>query len=88
MAFVIAAPCVSDYSCVEVCPIKDCIAPPPASDKFASAEQLYINPDLCINCDACVEACPVDAIFKDNELPEKWQHYKQINADYFATVKA
>ena len=45
--------------------------------------QLYIDPDECIDCDACVEACPVDACFAEDQLPEEWQKYTQINLDYY-----
>ena len=48
-----------------------------------TVEQLYIDPDECIDCDACVEACPVDAIFAEEQLPGEWLGYAQINADYF-----
>ena len=41
----------------------DCIHPKPGAPDFETAEQLYIDPEVCIDCDACVEACPVDAIF-------------------------
>jgi ferredoxin len=27
--------------------------------------------------------CPVSAIFALDDLPEKWAHFTQINADYF-----
>ena len=86
MAFVIAAPCVADYSCLEVCPV-DCISPGPESPEFDSAEQLYIDPKACINCGACVEACPVSAIYKKELLPDKWQHYAKVNADYFENAR-
>jgi len=33
------------------------------------AEQLYIDPEKCIDCDACVEACPVDAITSEDQVP-------------------
>jgi ferredoxin len=49
------------------------------------AEQLYIDPDECIDCDACVEACPVDAIFAEDQLPHEWLRYAQINADYYTS---
>jgi ferredoxin len=39
---------------------------------------------LCIDCDACVEVCPIDAIFADDQLPQEWEHYTKINADYYA----
>lgn len=82
MAFVITAPCVADYSCVEICPV-DCISPRPEEAGFGAAEQLYIDPGACIGCRACVDACPVLAIFEDDCLPERWKHYAQINRDYF-----
>lgn len=82
MAFVITSPCIADYSCLEVCPV-DCISPGPESDKFDGAEQLYINPDVCIDCAACVDACPVSAIYKKELLPERWQHYADLNQSYF-----
>jgi ferredoxin len=44
---------------------------------------LYIDPEECIDCDACVEACPVDACFAEDQLPDEWQPYIQINADYY-----
>tara|TARA_R110002095_G_scaffold138534_1_gene120331 strand:- start:316082 stop:316267 length:186 start_codon:yes stop_codon:yes gene_type:complete len=42
---------------------------------------VYINPDECIDCEACVPECPVEAIFHEDNVPEKWQEYTQINAD-------
>ena len=84
MAYVIAAPCVGckDTSCVDVCPV-DCIHPTPDESDFDFFDQLFIDPDQCIDCDACVEACPVDAIFAEDQLPEEWRHYAQINADHY-----
>jgi NAD-dependent dihydropyrimidine dehydrogenase PreA subunit len=82
MAYVIAAPCIADYSCVEVCPV-DCIHPTPDEPHFEQAEQMYIDPQECIDCEACIEACPVEAIFEADRLPESWAHYERVNADYF-----
>ncbi|MBI4042626.1 MAG: ferredoxin family protein [Deltaproteobacteria bacterium] len=78
MTFVIAEPCVGvkDKACVEVCPV-DCIHGADEDD------QLYINPEECIDCGACVPACPVEAIFPQEELPEKWGQYLQKNTQYF-----
>jgi ferredoxin len=33
-----------------------------------------------------VEACPVDACFAEDQLPGEWQHFTQINAEYFANT--
>jgi len=85
MAYVITAPCIADYSCLEICPV-NCISPGPDSEKFASAEQLYIDPDVCIDCGACVKVCPVLAIYEAGALPEKWRHYVDLNRDYFQQV--
>jgi ferredoxin len=82
MAHVIAAPCVADYSCVDICPV-GCISPRPAGKDFNDAEQLYIDPDVCVDCGACIEICPVPAIFEAGCLPDKWRHYARVNRDYF-----
>ena len=84
MAYVISEPCIGtkDASCVEVCPV-DCIHPAPDERAFDAAEQLYIDPEECIDCDACVEACPVDACFAEDQLPNEWERYIEVNAAYF-----
>ncbi|HEX8552189.1 MAG TPA: ferredoxin family protein [Abditibacteriaceae bacterium] len=76
--YVIAEPCigVKDKSCVDVCPC-DCIH---GND---DSEQLYINGDECISCGACEAECPVEAIYDESALPEKWKHYVEINAKFF-----
>jgi ferredoxin len=51
---------------------------------YDAVEQLYIDPEECIDCDACVEACPVDACFAEDQLPEEQQKYFEINANYYA----
>src|SRR3954471_7568511 len=86
MAYVIAEPCIGtkDNSCVEVCPV-DCIHPTPDEPDYDKVEMLYIDPEECIDCDACVEACPVDACFAEDQVPEEWSKYVQLNAEYFAS---
>ncbi len=42
---------------------------------------LYINPDECIDCEACVPECPVEAIFHEDNLPEEWKPYTELNAE-------
>ncbi len=67
---------------VEVCPV-DCIHPTPDEPDYDAVEMLYIDPEECIDCDACVEACPVDACFAEDQLPEEWEKYIEINAQYY-----
>lgn len=78
MAYVIGPTCIGtiDRSCVEVCPA-DCIVG--ADDDL----MLFIDPDECIDCSACLQPCPVDAIYPEDELPEKWREFADINRIYF-----
>jgi NAD-dependent dihydropyrimidine dehydrogenase PreA subunit len=84
MAYVIAEPCINtkDTACVAVCPV-DCIHPTKDEKAYAAIDQLYINPDDCIDCGACAPECPVDAIFAGDEVPDKWKSFTAKNADYF-----
>ena len=89
MAYVIAKPCigVKDTACVTVCPM-DCIHPTKDEAGFAAAEQLYINPEVCIDCDMCVGECPVNAIFAEADVPAEWNDFIQRNADFFKTERS
>lgn len=95
MTFVIAEPCIGycDTSCVEVCPV-DCIHGPLSVEEIADIKaagederledvQLYIDPDICIDCGACEPECPVEAIFEEHEVPEKWEEFTKENAVFF-----
>jgi ferredoxin len=72
MTYVIAEPCIDikDRSCVDVCPV-DCI--------HEAARMLVIDPEECIDCGACEPECPVEAIFPEDALPEKWEPFVRIN---------
>ncbi len=74
MTYIVTQHCVDcKYTdCVTVCPV----------DAFHEGDRiLYINPDTCVNCDACVPACPVEAIFSEENLPAKYQSYLAINTE-------
>ena len=76
MTYVIALPCVDikDRACVEECPV-DCI--------YEGGRMLYIHPDECIDCGACEPVCPVEAIYYEDDLPEKWAVHTADNAEFF-----
>ncbi len=84
LTYVIAAPCIADFSCVEVCPV-NAIHPGPITPEFDDTEQLFIDPSVCIDCAACVDVCPVQAVYEQEVLPTRWKHYAQVNKDYFAS---
>ena len=79
MAYIITEPCigVKDKSCVAVCPV-ECI-----HEGTEPYDMLYIDPDECIDCGLCEPECPVTAIFSDSDVPKKWEHFVNINADFF-----
>lgn len=79
VTYTIAEPCVDikDKACIEECPV-DCI--------YEGARMLYIHPDECVDCGACEPVCPVEAIFYEDDVPEQWSHYTQINADFIAEL--
>ena len=81
MAHVIAEPCIGakDKACVPACPV-DCIHEGP--------EMLFINPAECLDCGACIAPCPVNAIFYEKDIPERWKGYIQKNADFFEKGEA
>ena len=90
MTYVVTEPCVGtkDRSCVEVCPV-DCFYDYPSEDlnkklskdpeKPGDLGMLVIHPDECIHCGACEPECPVEAIYEDDDVPEKWNEYSEIN---------
>jgi NAD-dependent dihydropyrimidine dehydrogenase PreA subunit len=71
-----------DKSCVEVCPV-DCIHFEEGSDKM-----LFIDPAECIDCGACQPACPVDAIFPEDDVPADQASFTDINSLWFSDPAA
>jgi ferredoxin len=61
---------------VAVCPV-DC---------FREGENfLVIDPEECIDCGACVPECPVEAIFEEDDVPNQWVDYIELNATLSAS---
>ncbi len=81
MAYIITQPCigVKDATCVDVCPV-DCI------HTTDDAEQYYIDPEICIDCEACVNVCPVSAIFYEDDVPEEWKSFIPKNSEFFTNM--
>lgn len=76
MAYIIGEDCVDvkDRACVDECPV-DCI--------YEGNRMLYIQTDECVDCGACEPACPVEAIFYEDDIPAEQANYFDINVEFF-----
>ena len=68
-----------DMACVEVCPV-DCIYEYGGDDKATFPNQLYIDPEECIDCGVCEPECPWEAIFEDERVPPVFVEDTELNA--------
>ena len=41
-----------------------------------------IDPEECIDCGACEPECPVEAIYPEDAVPDKWEPFIRINYAY------
>lgn len=76
MPYIVTGACmdVLDRSCQRVCPV-DCI--------YEGGQMMYINATECIDCGACEPACPAEAIYIEDELPNELQVFAGANRDFF-----
>jgi ferredoxin len=74
MTHVVTARCLDcRYTdCCTVCPVE-------AFRRLDDPAMLVIDPGVCIDCMLCVPACPVHAIYADNELPGHYAEWKELN---------
>ena len=80
MAFVVTEPCFG-------CKYTDCVVVCPCDCFYTDEQQLYIDPEHCIDCMACIPECPVEAIYLDRDVPPRWERYIQLNADRVVVLK-
>jgi ferredoxin len=72
MTFVVTEQCIRcKYTdCVDVCPV-DCF--------YEGPNFLVIDPEECIDCALCEPECPVNAIYSEDDLPEQYHEYIDLN---------
>jgi ferredoxin len=75
MAHIVAEPCIN-------CKYTDCVAVCPVDCFHEGVNALVIDPEVCIDCGLCPPECPTTAIFAEEDLPEKWNAFVEINARY------
>jgi len=75
MTHVVGEPCIGCKftDCVTVCPV-DCF--------HEGVNCLVIDPEVCIDCGLCIPECPVEAIVAEDDLPDEWAEYLELNAKY------
>jgi len=74
MTHVVCEPCFG-------CKYTDCVVVCPVECFYEGEQILYIHPDECIDCEACVPECPVEAIFHEDNVPEEWKGFTELNAE-------
>ena len=81
MTYVVIESCIKCklMDCIEVCPV-DCIYVYDGDDVEAFPNQLYIDPEECINCGVCEPECPWEAIFEDEQVPDVFSDDTPLNA--------
>ena len=79
MAFVVTQPCFG-------CKYTDCVAVCPTDCFREGDKMLYIDPEPCIDCGACEPECPVGAIFYEDNVPEEWRPFIELNREMAAVM--
>lgn len=74
MTHVVTKPC-------DGCRYTDCVVVCPVQCFYEGEKMLYIHPEECIDCEACVSECPVEAIYHEDNVPDEWKSYIQLNAE-------
>ncbi len=80
MAHVVTQPCAG-------CKYTDCVVVCPCECFYGDETQLYIDPDDCIDCGGCLAECPVEAIYLDADVPDRWSGYVPLNAERVRALK-
>jgi ferredoxin len=62
-----------------VCPV-ECIYEYKGDDRATFPNQLYIQPEECIDCGACEPECPWEAIYEDASVPAIFADDTELNA--------
>jgi NAD-dependent dihydropyrimidine dehydrogenase PreA subunit len=83
MPYVVTDACVKDFNCVDECAV-GAIAPSAGDPEAGNVSQVFINPELCIDCGSCTGVCGSSAIYTEDEVPADKQEFIEKNRAYFA----
>lgn len=81
MAYIVSRLCrdCMDTACVGVCPVS-AFYKYVGDDADIPNNQLYIHAGECVDCNACEPACPWEAIFPEDEIPDVFEDDVALNA--------
>ena len=73
MTYVVTEACIGNKhtNCVDVCPVEAFREGP---------DMLFIDPEVCIDCNACVTECPERAIYPKSAVPAGQERFIALNA--------
>jgi len=77
MAMVVTEPCFG-------CKYTDCAVVCPVECFREGSSILFIDPEVCIDCGACVPECPTEAIYHEDDVPDQWRDYIDLNREMSA----
>ena len=77
MTMVVTEPCFG-------CKYTDCVVVCPCECFHEGESFLFIDPEHCIDCQACIPECSVEAIYYEDDVPEKWREYIDLNREMSA----
>jgi len=74
MTYVVTENCIRCVytDCVEICPA-DCF--------YIGPNFIAINRNECVGCNLCVPVCPVDAIYREEDVPLGQEYFIELNAE-------
>ncbi len=84
MAYVITDACTKDGECISLC-ATDSIVQGVYTDADGTVyDQMFINPETCIDCGNCESVCPSAAIYDEVNLPDDKAQFAKINMAFYA----
>lgn len=68
------------------CRFTECVAVCPVACFHVDDDMVFVDAAACIDCRACLSACPVQAIYDEDDLPDDKRHWIAINEDKAKTL--
>ncbi len=83
MAYVIIDGCSKDGECIDTCATESITRGTFTDADGTVYDQMFINPDTCIDCGNCEGVCPSGSIYADADLPADKTEFERINRSFY-----